>query len=457
MHYQPHNYQRQATQFIIDHHEAAIFLGMGLGKSVITLTAIWQLMLDYFTIHRVLVIAPLRVARDTWPAEIAKWDHLDGLTVAVAVGTKQDRLNALAASAMVTVINRENMPWLVGQYGDGWPFDMVIIDELSSFKNHRAKRFTALVKMRPFVKRWVGLTGTPASNGLMDVWAQFRLLDGGDRLGRFITRYRERWFVPDKRNGMQIFTYKPRTGAEEEIYEAIGDMTLSMRTTDHLQLPPLTVTTMPVVLYPKERRVYEQLKSDLVLDLGEATIDAANAAALSGKLLQLASGAIYTDDGQWTAVHDRKLDALEDLIEAANGQTVLVAYWFKHDRERIQHRFPDARELKTSADIEAWNRGDIPLGLIHPASAGHGLNLQAGGHLLVWFSLTWSLELYQQTNARLYRQGQSEPVTITHLVAEGMLDETVLKALDAKDATQAALIDAVTAEITTTERTSSCM
>ena len=457
MHYTPHNYQTQATQYIIDHHETAILLGMGLGKSVITLTAIWQLMLDYFTIHRVLIIAPLRVARDTWPAEIAKWDHLDGLTVAVAVGTKQDRLNALAASAMVTIINRENIPWLVNQLGGSWPFDMVIIDELSSFKNHRAKRFTALVKMRPHVKRWVGLTGTPASNGLMDVWAQFRLLDGGERLGRFITRYRERWFVPDKRNGMQVFTYKPRVGAEDEIYRAIGDMTLSMRTTDHLQLPELTVTTMPVTLEPKERGVYEQLKADLVLDLDGATIDAANAAALFGKLLQLASGAIYTGDGEWTAVHERKLDALEDLIEAANGNPLLVAYWFTHDRERITSRFPQARELKTSADIEAWNRGEIALGLIHPASAGHGLNLQSGGHLLVWFSLTWSLELYQQTNARLYRQGQTEPVTITHLVTEGTLDETVLKALDAKDATQAALIDAVTAEITTTERTSSCM
>lgn len=458
MHYQPHNYQTTATQYIIDHDEAAIFLGMGLGKSVITLTAIWQLMLDYFTIHRVLVVAPLRVARDTWPAEVAKWDHLEGLTVAVAVGTKRDRLNALAASAMVTVINRENIPWLVNQLGGSWPFDMVIIDELSSFKNHRAKRFTALVKMRPHVKRWVGLTGTPAANGLMDVWAQFRLLDGGQRLGRFITRYRERWFVPDKRNGMQVFTYKPRAGAEDEIYGAIGDMTLSMRTTDHLQLPELTVTTMPVVLEPKERRVYEQLKSDLVLDLDGATIDAANAAALSGKLLQLASGAIYTSDGQWTAAHDRKLDALEDLVEAANGSPLLAAYWFAHDRERITAHFPQARELKTSAEIEAWNKGEITLGLIHPASAGHGLNLQSGGHLLVWFSLTWSLELYQQTNARLYRQGQLEPVTITHLVAEGTLDEAVLKALDTKDATQAALIDAVAQEIqTTTERTRSCM
>ncbi|MDR6939432.1 DEAD/DEAH box helicase [Arcanobacterium hippocoleae] len=458
MHYQPHNYQRQATQFIIDHDEAAILLGMGLGKSVITLTAIWQLMLDYFTISRVLVVAPLRVARDTWPAEVKKWDNLRGLTVAVAVGTKRDRLAALAKSAMVTIINRENIPWLVNQLGGSWPFDMVVIDELSSFKNHRAKRFTALVKMRPFVKRWVGLTGTPASNGLMDVWAQFRLLDGGERLGRFITRYRERWFVPDKRNGMQVFTYKPRVGAEDEIYAAIGDMTLSMRTTDHLQLPEFTVTTMPVTLEPKERKVYEQLKADLVLQLGDETIDAANAAALSGKLLQLASGAIYTGDDQWAPVHERKLDALEDLIEAANGNPLLVAYWFTHDRERITSRFPQARELKTSVDIEAWNQGEIALGLLHPASAGHGLNLQSGGHLLVWFSLTWSLELYQQTNARLYRQGQSEPVTITHLISEGTLDEVVLKALDAKDATQAALIDAVAQEIhTTTERTRSCM
>lgn len=458
MRYRPHNYQQTATRFILDHHEAAILLGMGLGKSVITLTAIWQLLLDYFTVSRVLVVAPLRVARDTWPAQVAKWDHLQGLSVAVAVGTKADRLDALAKSAMVTVINRENIPWLVRQYGDSWPFDMVVIDELSSFKNHRAKRFTALVKMRPHVKRWVGLTGTPASNGLMDIWAQFLLLDGGQRLGRFITRYRDKWFLPDKRNGMQVFTYKPRAGAEEEIYDAIADMTLSMRTTDHLTLPDLTVTTTPVVLGAGERAVYEQLKADLVVDLDGQVVDAANAAALSGKLLQLASGAIYDEHGDTVEVHGAKLDALEDIIEAANGQTVLVAYWYRHDRERIQRRFPQARELKTSADIEAWNRGDIPLGLIHPASAGHGLNLQSGGHLLVWFSLTWSLELYQQTNARLYRQGQAEPVTITHLTATGTLDQAVLKALEAKDMTQAALIDAVATELTTISRKeSSCM
>ncbi|KXA67539.1 DEAD/DEAH box helicase [Cutibacterium avidum] len=458
MRYRPHDYQQTATRFILDHPEAAILLGMGLGKSVITLTAIWELLLDYFTVSRVLVVAPLRVARDTWPAEAAKWDHLQGLSVAVAVGTKQDRLAALAKSAMVTVINRENIPWLVSQLGEAWPFDMVVIDELSSFKNHRAKRFTVSVKMRPHVKRWVGLTGTPASNGLMDIWAQFRLLDGGERLGRFITRYRDRWFTPDKRNGMQVFTYKPREGAEDEIYDAIADMTLSMRTTDHLQLPPLTVTTTPVVLGAQERVVYEQLKADLVVDLDGQVVDAANTAALSGKLLQLASGAIYDEHGETVEVHGAKLDALEDILEAANGQTVLVAYWYRHDRERIQRRFPDARELKTSADIAAWNRGDIPLGLIHPASAGHGLNLQAGGHLLVWFSLTWSLELYQQTNARLYRQGQADPVTITHLAATGTLDQAVLGALEAKDMTQAALIDAVATELSTTLRKeSSCM
>lgn len=457
MRYKPHNYQRLATEFITSHDEAAIFLGMGLGKSVIALTAIWQLALDYFLVSRVLVIAPLRVARDTWPAEATKWDHLEGLSLAVAVGSKTERLDALAKGAMVTVINRENVPWLVAHYGKAWPFDMIVIDELSSFKNHRAKRFTALVKMRPYVSRWVGLTGTPAANGLMDLWAQFRLLDGGQRLGRYITRFRDRWFVPDKRSGMQVFTYKPRAGAEDEIYEAISDMTLSMRTTDHLTLPELTLTTTRVKLADKERAVYEQFKQDLVIELNGQVIDAANAAVLSGKLLQLASGAIYDENEDAVVVHGAKLDTLEDLVEAANGQNLLVAYWYKHDLQRIIERFPQARVLKTAEDIAAWNNSEIPLGLIHPASAGHGLNLQAGGHLLIWFSLTWSLELYQQTNARLYRQGQIQPVTITHLAAEGTLDEAVLKALDTKNVTQAALIEAVKTQLTTTKENSLCM
>lgn len=449
MRYTPHNYQTVATRFVEDHPQAAILLGMGLGKTVITLTAIWNLLLDSFHARRVLIVAPLRVARDTWPAEAAKWDHLAGLTIAVAVGPKAQRVDALAAEAMVTVINRENVPWLVRHLGNTWPFDMVVIDELSSFKNHRAQRFKALATARPRITRIVGLTGTPASNGLMDLWAQFRLLDEGQRLGRFITHYRNRWFIPDKRNGMQVFTYKPAPGAEDEIYEAISDITLSMRTTDYLRLPELTVTTKLVDLEPEERKAYERLRDEMVLDLDGQIVDAANAAALSGKLLQLASGAIYDETGEIVEIHNRKLDVLEDLTEAANGQSLLVAYWFKHDAARIRRRFPKARELKTSSDIASWNAGEVSLALIHPASAGHGLNLQAGGHLLVWFSLTWSLELYQQTNARLYRQGQHVPVTITHLVAENTLDEAVLKALEAKNVTQAALIDAVTTELTT--------
>lgn len=447
MRYRPHNYQTAATRFILDHREAAIILGMGLGKSVITLTAIWQLILDYFTVSRVLVVAPLRVARDTWPAEVAKWDHLKGLTLAVAVGSREDRIDALEKSAMVTVINRENIPWLVGYYGDAWPFDMVVVDELSSFKNHCAKRFTTLVKIRPHVTRWVGLTGTPAANGLMDLWAQFRLLDGGQRLGRSITRYRDKWFIPDKRVGMQVFTYRPREGAEDEIYDAISDMTLSMRTTDHLKLPRLTVTTTEVTMSVRERGLYNQLRDQMKLDIDGQRISTNNVAALSSKLLQMASGAVYEETGKVVEVHTAKLDALEALLETVNGENLLVAYWYRHDLERIRQRFPHAQELKTSKDVTAWNDGRIALGLLHPASAGAGLNLQTGGHLLVWFSLTWSLELYQQTNARLYRQGQTEPVTVTHLATLGTLDEAVLRVLATKDMTQAALIDAVNQEL----------
>ncbi|MEW6905511.1 SNF2-related protein [Trueperella pyogenes] len=443
MRYKPHSYQTFATNFITTHNEAAILLGMGLGKSVITLTAIWQLLLDEFKARRVLVIAPLRVANSTWAQELTKWDHLDGLTLTVATGPKAKRIQALTEEAMITVINRENVPWLVNHYGKAWPFDMVVIDELSSFKSHTAQRFKALVKTRPMINRIVGLTGTPASNGLMDLWAQFRLLDGGNRLGFYISHYRSRYFTPDKRNGAQVYSYKLLPGAQEQIYEAIADMTVSMKTSDHLQLPELTSTHVQVELDENERQVYERLRDEMVVELGDEIIDAASAAALSGKLLQLASGAIYNPAKETVEVHERKLDALEDLVEAANGNPLLVAYWFQHDLERITRRFPQARQLKTDADIQAWNRGDIPLALIHPASAGHGLNLQAGGSLLVWFSLTWSLELYQQTNARLYRQGQEKPVTITHLVTTGSIDENVLSALEAKNTTQAALIDAV--------------
>lgn len=419
-----------------------------MGKTIITLTAINNLIYDRFTVRKVLIIAPLRVARDTWPQEINKWDHLTNLRTAVMVGDKHTRDQALSTDADIYITNRENLPWLVDHVGHDWPFDMVVIDELSSFKSHQAKRFKALRKMRPHINRIIGLTGTPAPNSLMDLWAQFALIDGGDRLGKFITRYRNQYFLPDKRNGAQIYTYKPRPGAEQEIYDAISDITVSMRTTDYLDLPAVTYTNHPVTLTAPERAAYDRLKKDMVLQLGDDTIDAANAAALSGKLQQLASGAIYIDDEHnTTTVHARKLDALEDLIEQANGATVLVAYWFKHEASRIFDRFPQARALATSQDFADWNKGKIPVGLIHPASAGHGLNLQTGGHILVWMTTPWSLELYEQTNARLHRQGQTEPVSIIHLVATDTIDTRVGAALSGKSVMQDALVEAVAVEL----------
>ena len=448
MRYVPHDYQRYATDFILAHPEAAILLDMGLGKSVISLTAIWELCLNRFEIGRVLVIAPLRVARDTWPAEIQKWDHLRGLTYSVVVGTEKERRAALMRSASVFIINRENIQWLVEDSGIPFAFDMIVIDELSSFKSWQAKRFKSLLKVRPDVKRIVGLTGTPSSNGLMDLWAEFRILDLGKRLGRFITHYRDAFFLPDKRNQQQVFTYKPRPGAEEEIYRRISDMTISMRATDHLKMPERVENRVVVRMDDREREIYDRMKADLIVQIKGQEIDAVNAAALSGKLCQMANGASYTEDHSVVQIHDQKLDALEDLIEGANGKPLLVAYWFKHDLARIQKRFPQAREIRTSKDITDWNAGDIPVALIHPASAGHGLNLQAGGNTLVWFGLTWSLELYQQTNARLWRQGQTAgTVIIHHIITEDTIDERIMDALERKDKTQSALIDAVKAQL----------
>ena len=448
MRYVPHDYQRYATDFILTHPEAAVLLDMGLGKSVISLTAIWELCLNRFEIGRVLVIAPLRVARDTWPAEIQKWDHLRGLTYSVVVGTEKERRAALMRSASVFIINRENIQWLVEDSGIPFTFDMILIDELSSFKSWQAKRFKSLLKVRPGVKRIVGLTGTPSSNGLMDLWAEFRILDLGKRLGRFITHYRDAFFLPDKRNQQQVFTYKPRPGAEEEIYRRIGDMTISMRATDHLKMPERIENRVAVRMDDRERDIYDRMKAELIVQIQGQEIDAVNAAALSGKLCQMANGASYTDDHSVVQIHERKLDALEDLIEGANGKPLLVAYWFKHDLSRIQKRFPQAREIRTSKDITDWNAGDIPVALIHPASAGHGLNLQAGGNTLVWFGLTWSLELYQQTNARLWRQGQTAgTVIIHHIITEDTIDERIMDALERKDKTQSALIDAVKAQL----------
>jgi SNF2 family DNA or RNA helicase len=407
---------------------------------------LFDLCLDKFEIRKVLVIAPLRVASQTWPAEIKKWDHLKGLSYSVAVGTEKDRINALMKRATIYIINRENVDWLVNKSGIPFDFDMVVIDELSSFKSYGAKRFKSLLKVRPSVKRIVGLTGTPSSNGLMDLWAEFRVLDLGQRLGRYITHYRSAYFVPDKRNAEIIFSYKPLPGAEERIYNQISDITISMKSADYLKMPKCIINEVPVYLSEKEWSIYSDFRDEMVANLGDEEIDAVNAAVLSGKLLQMANGAVYDDKNKAHLIHDRKLDALEDLIEGANGKPVLVAYWYKHDLERIQKRFP-VRQIKTPKDIEDWNDGSIPIAAIHPASAGHGLNLQSGGSTLIWFGLTWSLELYQQTNARLYRQGQNETVVIHHIIAKETIDEDVIVALTKKEKTQASLIDAVKAKL----------
>ena len=447
MRYKPHEYQKYAVEYIKTHPAAAIFLDCGLGKTSITLTAIADLLFDSFEVHKVLVIAPLRVARDTWTAEADKWDHLQNLICSVAVGTEAQRRAALMRYADIYIINRENVQWLIDESGIPFDFDMVVIDELSSFKNHQTKRFKSLLKVRPKISRIVGLTGTPASNGLMDLWAEFRILDMGQRLGRFITKYRTNYFTPDKRNGQIIYSYKPLPYAEDAIYRQISDITISMKSADHLQMPDLVSSEYTVQLSEEEQKKYTDLKQELVLSLDDAEITAANAASLSGKLSQMANGAIYDDGGETIRIHDRKLDALEDLIEGANGKPMLVAYWFKHDLDRIRERFA-VREIRESRDIADWNAGRIPIAVIHPASAGHGLNLQSGGNTLIWFGLTWSLELYQQTNARLWRQGQkADTVVIHHIVAEGTIDEQVLDALERKETTQTALMNAVKAQL----------
>lgn len=444
MRYVPHEYQSFATNFIIDHPSSAVFLECGLGKSVITLSAIEQLMFDYFSVNRVLVIAPLRVARNTWPDEIGKWDHLSDLRYSVVIGTEAERKAALARKADIYLINRENVDWLITKSGYRFDFDMVVLDELSSFKSAKAKRFKSLMKVRPRIKRIVGLTGTPGN--LMDLWPEFRLLDQGQRLGRYIGAYRTRFFDPDKRNQQMIFSYKPKPGAEKDIYQLISDMTISMKSLDYLKMPDCVINEVKVSLSEDEREVYDEMRKEMVLDLNGEEIDAVNAAALSGKLLQMANGAIYTEDKETVVIHDQKLEALEELIEEANGKPVLVAYWFKHDLERIKSRIK-VREIKTDKDIRDWNDGKIPVGLIHPASAGHGLNLQAGGSTLIWLGLTWSLELYQQTNARLWRQGQKETVVIHHIIAKDTIDEDVMRSLKLKEKTQDGIIEAVKARI----------
>ncbi len=452
MKYTPHAYQTFATEFIESNAISAILIACGLGKTIITLTAVQNLLFDSFLVRKVLVIAPLRVARDTWPDEIGKWDHLGDLIPSVAVGSTSERLTALERKADLYIINRENVQWLIEESSLPFDFDMVVIDELSSFKNHKSKRFRALMKRRPVVKRIVGLTGTPASNGLIDLWAQFKLLDKGVRLGRFIGAYRDAYFKADKRSGQIVFSYKPAPGAEEKIYKAIEDITISMKAQDHIRMPELLINEYRVCLSDEERSAYEKLRKELVLDAAGGQVTAANAASLSGKLLQLANGAVYTDEGMTIGIHDRKLDALEDLIEAANGQSVLIAYWFKHDLARIIGRLEKLgvsfSNLDSSESLSRWNKGELQAALIHPASAGHGLNLQGGGSFLIWFGLTWSLELYQQTVARLWRQGQqSETVVVQHIITDKTIDESIMKVLSGKAETQDALIEAVKAEL----------
>lgn len=448
MKYKPHDYQAHTTQFIIDHPESAIFLGMGMGKTISTLTAINDLIRNRFETQKVLVIAPIRVARDTWPEEIKKWDHLAGLTVSPITGTAKQREAAANRRADIYTIGRENIPWLVKHHGNHWPYDMVIIDELSSFKNPQAKRFKALKKVRPKIHRIVGLTGTPAPNSLLDIWAPFRLIDNGQRLGKYITHYRDQYFTPGRRNGTVVYNWNLRPGADQAIYDNIADITVSMRTTDYLQLPEATHQRITVQLPTKARKHIDTLKRDLVLDLDHDTIDATNAATLSLKLQQLAGGAIYNETGDnYITIHDEKIQALTELVDQAQGNTMLVCYWFKHERDRILDAIPGARVLDTQQDFHDWNNGDIPVALIHPASAGHGLNLQTGGHIMVWYTTPWSLELYEQANARLHRQGQTEPVSIIHIDTADSIDQTVHQALTRKDTTQQALITAVKAQL----------
>lgn len=443
MKFNPYPYQEAAIQWILDRPAAGLFLSMGMGKTPVTLTAIEQLIYDRLEVEKVLVIAPLRVAQDTWVKEVAKWDHLKHLRISRVLGSREERTAALKVEADIYVVNRENVPWLCESL-TRWPFDMVVIDELSSFKSHQAKRFKALRKVLGRVRRIVGLTGTPAPNGLVDLWPQIYLLDRGERLGRTIGIYRSAFFRPDRMNGHIVYSYKLLDGAEERIHGKLANLCMSLKKEDYLDLPGQIYENIELTPPPALLKKYKQFERDKIMEAmdAEGEIVAMNAASLTGKLLQFANGAVYTDEGAVQHIHDIKLDALEELIEAANGEPVLVFYAFKHDRDRIKERI-ECRELKGEKDIDAWNRKEIPVAIAHPASVGHGLNLQEGGHIIIWFGLTWSLELYQQANERLNRPGQTNICRIYHLILQGTHDARVLKALENKDTSQRALIDAL--------------
>ena len=441
MEFIPHDYQRRAIEMTVRIPRIGLLLDMGLGKTVITMTAIQELMYDRFEISKVLVIAPKRVAEDTWSREHAKWDHLKGLRISKVLGTAKQRRDALNADADIYVIGRDNVVWLTEQLKT-WPFDMVVIDELSSFKNPQAKRFRALRKVMPKVDRVVGLTGTPSPNGLMDLWAEIYLLDRGERLGRTLGAYREEFFRPGAHNGYVVYKWLPRKGAEKRIQKRISDICVSMSAADYLQLPERIDNIIPVRLGETGLKQYQQMEREQFLQVEDEEVFALSAAAVMTKLLQIANGNAYSQTQEVVRIHSAKAEALEEIVEAT-AEPVLVFYSFRHDVDAIRERIPDARTLEGPEDIAAWNAGEIRVLLAHPASVGYGLNLQDGGHVIVWYGLTWSLELYQQANARLYRQGQEKPVIIHHLVAEGTVDEQVMRALKAKDTSQAALLAAL--------------
>lgn len=439
MKFKPHAYQEYAIRRVVEQEKVGLFLDMGLGKTVITLTAIAQLIED-FAVGKVLVIAPLRVAQTVWATEVQKWDHLQFLRVSKILGGYESRMAGLNTPADVYVINRENVAWLVSELRGKWPFDMVVIDELSSFKNRSSERFKALRRVLPKVRRLVGLTGTPAPNGLMDLWSQIYLLDQGERLGRTLTAYRDAFFTPGKRNGNIVFEWRLKPFAEEEIYRRLDGLCVSMKSGHHLDMPECIFNVVPVVL-GTERVLYKEMEKEQVIELAGQDITAANAAAAAGKLMQITGGAVYDEAGRYQKTGSAKLDALSEIIESAQGKPVLVFYQFRHELPRLLEAIPKAVELKSEKDVAKWNKGGIPVLLAHPASAGHGLNLQQGGHIMVWYTLTWNLEHYQQACKRLHRQGQRETVIIHHLVAEGTIDEKIMRVLEGKASIQDAVME----------------
>ena len=450
--FNPYPYQAYCIDYLIHNQAVGLFLEPGLGKTVITLTALHDLRYNRWEVVKPLIIAPKKVAEATWTEEVKKWEHLKKMRIMPVLGSTQQRLRALATPADAYVINRENTQWLVEHFRNNWPFDAVVLDESSSFKNPQSKRFKSLKLVRSRIRRFVELTGTPASNGLEDLWAQIYLLDGGARLGQTLGAYRDKYFVPGRRNRTTIFSYAPKDGSFEMIRQTIGDICISMKASDYISLPDVMHHDIPVMLDTAARKAYEQLEMDLLLQVDENTITAGSAGVLTGKLLQLCNGAVYDNERRVVRVHDCKLDAFIELIEQLNGQHALVFFNFQHDRDRLMNALASMKNLRVrvyskAQDATDWNNGEIDVLLAHPASCGYGLNLQLGGHHAIWFGLTWSLEQYEQANKRLHRQGQNQPVIIHHLIVQGGMDETVIKVLHDKGDMQNALMAALKARI----------